>query len=167
MRLKQIVSVLALLTISGCSLLQQAPREVEIVTKPIKIDIVQPVLPRSIDLKEPKWYVVSDAKIIENCLKNTETKKPDCKLGREDLYPEGYTYLDKFIDDIKKKHGGDIVFYAMTVADYELMSYNTQEIKRYINQLGEVIVYYRNVTINDEQAGAVEIKVEKQDVDKN
>ena len=49
----------------------------------------------------------------------------------------------------------------MTIADYELMSYNTQEIKRYINQLGEVIVYYRNVTINDEDAAAVEIKVEK------
>ena len=165
MRLKQIVSVLALLTISGCSLLQQAPREVEIVTKPIAIEIVQPTLPRSIDLKEPKWYVVSDTVIIENCLKNPETKKSDCKLGREDLYPEGYTYLDKFIDDIKKKHGGDIVFYAMTVDDYELMAYNTQEIKRYINQLGEVIVYYRNVTINDEKAGAVEIKVENDDGD--
>ncbi len=167
MRLKQIVSVLALLTISGCSLLQQAPREVEIITKPVKIDIVQPVMPRAIDLKEPKWYVVSDTKIIENCLKDPETKKPNCKLGREDLYPEGYTYLDKFIDDIKKKHGGDIVFVAMTVDDYELMSYNTQEIKRYINQLGEVIVYYRNVTINDEEAAGVEIKLEKQDVNKN
>ena len=162
MRLKQIVSVLALLTISGCSLLQQAPREVEIITKPVKIDIVQPVMPRAIDLKEPKWYVVSDTKIIENCLKDPETKKSNCKLGREDLYPEGYTYLDRFIDDIKKKHGGDIVFVAMSVADYELMSYNTQEIKRYINQLGEVIVYYRNVTINDEDAGAVEIKVENE-----
>jgi hypothetical protein len=51
----------------------------------------------------------------------------------------------------------------MSVEDYEMMSYNTQEIKRYINQLGEVIVYYRNVTINDEDAGAVEIKVEKED----
>ena len=165
MRLKQIVSVLALLTISGCSLLQQAPREVEIVTKPIAIEIVQPTLPRAIDLKEPKWYVVSDTVIIENCLKDPETKKSNCKLGREDLYPEGYTYLDKFIDDIKKKHGGDIVFYAMTVDDYELMAYNTQEIKRYINQLGEVIVYYRNVTINDEKAGAVEIKVENDNGD--
>jgi hypothetical protein len=160
--LKQIASVLALLTISGCSLLQQAPREVEIITKPVKIEIVQPVMPRAIDLKEPKWYVVSDTKIIENCLKDPETKKSNCKLGREDLYPEGYTYLDRFIDDIKKKHGGDIVFVAMSVADYELMSYNTQEIKRYINQLGEVIVYYRNVTINDEDGGAVEIKVEKE-----
>lgn len=163
MRLKQIVSVLALLTISGCSLLQQAPREVEIITKPVQIDIVQPVMPRAIDLKEPKWYVVSDTKIIENCLKDPETKKPNCKLGREDLYPEGYTYLDKFIDDIKKNHGGDIVFVAMTVDDYELMAYNTQEITRYINQLGEVIVYYRNVTINDEDGGAVEIKVEKKE----
>ena len=157
-----IAVVLALLTISGCSLLQQAPREVEIITKPVKIDIVQPVLPRPIDLKEPRWYVVSDAKVIENCLKNEEGKS-DCKLGREDLYPEGYTYMDKFIDGIKKRHGGDIVFVAMSVEDYEMMSYNTQEIKRYINQLGEVIVYYRNVTINDEEAAGVEIKLEKND----
>ena len=159
MRLKMIALGLALLTISGCSLL--GPKEVEIITKPVQIDIVQPVLPRPIDLKEPKWYVVSDSVIIENCLKDPETKKSNCKLGREDLYPDGYTYLDKFIDDIKKNHGGDIVFFAMTVDDYELMAFNTQEIKRYINQLGEVIVYYRNVTINDNEGGAVEIKVEK------
>lgn len=163
MQLKTIAIAFLALTISGCSLL--GPKEVEIVTKPVKIDIVQPVLPRSIDLKEPKWYVVSDAKIIENCLKDPETKKPNCKLGREDLYPEGYTYFDKFVSDIKKKHGGDLVFVAMTVDDYELMSYNTQEIKRYINQLGEVIVYYRNVTINEKNAAAVEIKVEKQNGD--
>ena len=155
-----IAVVLVLLTISGCSLLTPAPREVEIITKPIRIDIVQPVLPRAIDLKEPRWYVVSDAKVIENCLKNEEGKS-DCKLGREDLYPEGYTHLDKFIDGIKKRHGGDVVFVAMSVEDYEMMSYNTQEIKRYINQLGEVIVYYRNVTLNDEEAAAVEIKLEK------
>jgi hypothetical protein len=118
-------------------------------------------MPRPIDLKEPKWYVVSDAKIIEACLKNPETGKGDCKLGREDKYPDGYTYLDKFIDDIKKKHGGDIVFVAMSVADYELMSYNTAEITRYINQLGEVIFYYRNVTMNDDQLEAIGIKVEE------
>ena len=160
MQLKTIAIAFLALTISGCSIF--GPREVEVKTVPIKIDIVQPVMPRPLDLKEPKWYVVSDAKVIENCLKDPETKKPNCKLGREDLYPEGYTYFDKFLDDIKKKHGGDVVFVAMTVADYELMAYNTQEIKRYINQLGEVIVYYRNVTIGDEDAGAIEIKVEKE-----
>jgi len=89
-------------------------------------------------LKEPRWYVVSDKKIAN----------------------EDRTYLDRFIEDIKKKHGGDIVFVAMSVADYELMAYNTQELKRYINQLGEVIVYYRNVTINEEPAGAIGINIE-------
>jgi len=191
MRLKQIVSVLALLTISGCSLLQQSPREVEIITKPVKVDITQPVMPRPIDLKEPKWYVVSDSRIVNPCAKEFYNPKqyddkgqekykrpkmdhPDgllnekgkiirvCKLGKENPdWPEDYTYLDRFIEDIKKKHGGDTVFFAMTVEDYELMAYNTQEIKRYINQLGEVIVYYRNVTIDDEDAAAVEVKVEE------
>ena len=42
------------------------------------------------------------------------------------------------------------MFIAMSVADYELMSYNTQELKRYISQLGEVIVYYRDVTLPTE-----------------
>ncbi len=191
MRLKQIVSVLVLLTISGCSLLQQSPREVEIITKPVKVDITQPVMPRPIDLKEPKWYVVSDSRIVNPCAKEFYNPKqyddkgqekykrpkmdhPDgllnekgkiirvCKLGKENPdWPEDYTYLDRFIEDIKKKHGGDTVFFAMTVEDYELMAYNTQEIKRYINQLGEVIVYYRNVTIDDEDAAAVEVKVEE------
>jgi len=158
MKLKTLAIAFLALIISGCSLL--GPKEVEIITKPVKIDIVQPVLPRSINLKEPKWYVVSDAKVIENCLKNEEGKS-DCKLGREDRYPEGYTHMDKFIDAMRKQHGGDVVFVAMTVEDYELMAYNTQEIKRYISQLGEVIVYYRNVTIGDDNAGAVEIKVEE------
>ncbi len=124
MQLKKLVFVLAILSLSGCSLLQQPPREVEIITKPIQIDIVHPVMPRPLNLKEPKWYVVSDRKIPK----------------------EERTYMDKFEADIKKKHGGDLVFVAMTVADYELMAYNTQEIKRYISQLGEVVIYYREVT---------------------
>ena len=79
MLFKRTVIALAVLMISGCSLLQQPPREVEIITKPIKVDIVQPLLPRPIKLKEPKWYVVSDANIVEPCLKNPETKTPDFK----------------------------------------------------------------------------------------
>ena len=134
MKLKILASALILSTISGCSLLQQPPREVEIISKPIEIIITQPIMPRPLNLKEPNWYVVSDTQIA----------------NKDGLYPEGYTYFDKFVDDIKKKHGGDLVFIAMSVADYELMSYNTQELKRYISQLGEVIVYYRDVTLPTE-----------------
>lgn len=187
MRLKTLLSVLLIpVLLSSCSLLGQ--RQVEVITKPVEIDIAQPTMPRPVDLKEPKWYVVSDAKIINPCAKESfdppqyddegkeKYRRPKmdhpegltndkgriirvCKLGKENDWPEGYTYLDRFIDDIKKKHGGDIVFVAMSVADYELMSYNTAEITRYINQLGEVIFYYRNVTMNDEQLEAIGIKV--------
>jgi hypothetical protein len=53
------------------------------------------------------------------------------------------------MNDMKDQNGGDIVFVATTVGDYEVMSANMQEIKRYIKQMGEVIVYYRTVTDAD------------------
>jgi len=77
--------------------------------------IVQPVMPREIDLKDPYWYVVSD--------KN----------------------LEEFLQRVEKEHE-QVVFFAMSVPDYELMAYNMQELKRYINELKEVVVYYKKVT---------------------
>ena len=102
----------------SCNLIPS--REVEIITKPIVRTIVQPILPREIDLKDPYWYVVSEKNI------------------------------DEFLVKIEKEHG-DIVFLAMSVPDYELMAYNMQELKRYINELKEVVVYYRNVTTKKEE----------------
>jgi hypothetical protein len=37
----------------------------------------------------------------------------------------------------------------MTIPDYELMAYNMQELKRYITELKDVVVYYRKVTTED------------------
>jgi len=117
---KTIVILLTLWTTSGCSLLWQKPlppREVEIKTVSIQIPITQPTLPRAIDLKEPVWYVVSN--------KN----------------------LDEFIARMEKESGAGLVFVAMSVSDYELMAYNMQEIKRYVRELKEVVIYYRTVTL--------------------
>tara|TARA_R100000544_G_scaffold26832_1_gene13817 strand:+ start:1085 stop:1405 length:321 start_codon:yes stop_codon:yes gene_type:complete len=104
--------------VCSCSLIPT--KQVEIISKPIERNIVQPVLPREIDLKEPYWYVVSDKNI------------------------------DEFLEKIKKDQG-QVVYFAMTVPDYELMSYNMQELKRYINELKEVVVYYRKVTTNEKE----------------
>ena len=41
---------------------------------------------------------------------------------------------------------GELVFLAMTVPDYEVMSMNIQELRRYITELRDVVVYYRKVT---------------------
>jgi len=99
--------------VSNCSLIPT--KQIEISAKPIERTIIQPVLPREIDLKEPYWYVVSE--------KN----------------------LDEFLARVEKDQG-QVVFFAMSVPDYELMAYNTQELKRYIRELKEVVVYYRKVT---------------------
>jgi len=65
--------------------------------------------------------------------------------------PYWYVVSDKNIDEFLarvEKDQGQVVFVAMSVPDYELMAYNMQELKRYINELKEVVVYYRKVTID-------------------
>ena len=77
--------------VSSCSLVP-TKKEVSITTKAIERTIIQPVMPREIDLKEPYWYVVSE-KNIDEFLARTE------------------------------KDQGQVVFFAMSVPDYELMAY--------------------------------------------
>lgn len=127
MYLKALLTIPLLLTISGCASFslfgdkeEPKPIPVEIRTVEVPTPIVHPDMPRAIELRVPEWYVVSDKNIEE------------------------------FIEEIKKRHQGQLVFVAMSVGDYELMAYNMQEIKRYINQLKEVVIYYR--TINEEEA---------------
>ena len=67
--------------------------------------------------------------------------------------PYWYVVSDKNIEDFLiqiEKDQGQIVFVAMSVPDYELMAYNMQELKRYINELKEVVVYYKKVTTPQE-----------------
>jgi len=57
--------------------------------------------------------------------------------------------LDEFLLKIEKE-SGNVVFFAMSPADYELMAYNLQEIKRYVKELKQVVVYYKKVTTYDD-----------------
>ena len=118
MELKTTVGILTtLMMVSNCSLLPT--KTLEVSAEPVERQIIQPVMPREIDLKEPYWYVVSS--------KN----------------------LDEFLARVEKDQG-QVVFLAMSVPDYELMAYNTQELKRYIRELKEVVVYYKTVTTTEQ-----------------
>ena len=153
---KNFISLLFLtLLISGCSLIPT--KKVEIVSTPIEIDILQPDLPRPVQLTAPKWWVISEARITNPCkkvLQEDGTEKRPKSCAKEDTenpdWPEGYTYLDQFLDEMKEQNNGEVLFVATTIGDYKVMAEDMQELKRYINQLGEVIIYYRNVTINGE-----------------
>lgn len=174
---KNFISLLCLtLLISGCSLIPT--RNVEIVSKPIEIDIMQPDLPRPVELTAPKWFVVSEAKIVNPCRATIpfEPKKFDdkgvekfkrpktCELDERENpeWPDGYTYLDRFLDEMKKQNNGEVLFVATTIGDYKVMTEDMQELKRYIKQLGEVVIYYRNVTMPNGEKG-VGVGVKKND----
>ena len=45
-----------------------------------------------------------------------------------------------------KQQEGEVLFLAMTVPDYEVMSVNMKELKRYITELKDVVVYYKEIT---------------------
>ncbi len=52
---------------------------------------------------------------------------------------------DRNFEEFKQKfekENGDLVFYAVSVRDYETLALNMAEIKRYIQQQQELIVYY-------------------------
>ena len=100
--------------VCSCSLIPT--KEIQITAKPIDRTIVQPVMPREIDLKEPMWIVIT---------------------------PDNWEDQLAMIE----QQEGELVFVAMTIPDYEVMAYNMQELKRYITELKDVVVYYREVTI--------------------
>ncbi len=102
----------------SCSLLPT--REIQVSAKPIDRQIVQPVMPREIDLKQVRWLTIT---------------------------PENFEEQFALIEDQE----GELVFLAMTVPDYETMAYNMQEIKRYITELKDVVVYYRKVTVTQKE----------------
>ena len=106
--------------ISSCSLVgKRLPNPVEIQTAPI--EIYHPPLPQAIQLERPDWYVVSDQNI------------------------------DEFMDKLAKIQGEENIptFFALSPQGYEKMSGNLQEMRRYILEQKEIIVYYKDVTTPD------------------
>ena len=90
-------------------------------------------------------------KQIEISAKPLERKIAHPVMPREiDLHePMWITITPENVDEQLakiKKQEGELVFLAMTIPDYEVMAYNMQELKRYITELKEVVVYYKTVT---------------------
>ena len=104
-----------MISMMACSCSLIPTKQIQVSAKPIERKIVQPIMPREIDLKQPEWIAVTPENKDEQLAKIEEQE-------------------------------GELVFLAMTIPDYEVMAYNMQEIKRYITELKDVVVYYRKVT---------------------
>ena len=115
------ISFLTILFLSGCSFMKSDPLPthepvIKTITEYKTLEIYQPQLPRKIDLQDVEFFVVTE--------KN----------------------LEEQIARISKMQGGTFVIFGMTPQDYENMAFNLQELRRYIRQQKEIIIYYRDAT---------------------
>lgn len=56
-----------------------------------------------------------------------------------------YVVTEDTFEEFKKrfsKENGDFLFYAISVRDYETLALNMSELKRFIQQQKELIIYY-------------------------
>lgn len=123
------ILLISFLLLGGCSLIQPQPLPapepiIKTVTEYKTLEIYQPPLPKAIDLQDVEFFVVTE--------KN----------------------LDEQIKKLEKMQDGTYVLFGMTPQDYENMAYNLQELRRYIRQQKEIIIYYRQATQDDENTDA-------------
>jgi len=113
-------SALSIILSSGCSILPTVdftpPPPVKVITEEIPIEIYQPPLPQQITLQDVTWFIIT---------KNN---------------------WEEAIVKVEKLLGGEFVIFGLTPPDYESMAYNLQEIRRFIRQQKEIILYYREAT---------------------
>lgn len=102
------------------------PPKIVTVTETVPLRIYQPPMPQEISLENVKFFVIT---------KNN---------------------LEEKVAEIEKILGGDFVVFALTPQSYENMAYNLQEIRRYVRQQKEIIVYYREATTEDQGTNADE-----------
>jgi len=85
----------------------------------------------------------------------TQNRPRPVKMNDVHFYVVTEDTWDKFKERFTKENG-DLLFYALSVRDYETIALNMAELKRYIDQQKQVIIYYEK---------AVKPKDKKEDKD--
>ena len=57
------------------------------------------------------------------------------------IYVVNEENLESFIAEFKETHG-EVAYVALSMRDYENLALNISELKRFLNQQNEVIIYY-------------------------
>tara|TARA_R110000803_G_scaffold50921_1_gene105511 strand:+ start:2048 stop:2371 length:324 start_codon:yes stop_codon:yes gene_type:complete len=87
-----------------------------VITQEVRLDIYQPPLPQEIHLQDVTWFIIT-----------------------KDNWDESTVKVETLL-------GGDFVVMALTPVGYESMAHNLQEMRRFIRQQKEIILYYRVAT---------------------
>ena len=113
--------LLATLLLSGCASFWKPEKEIVVQTKIVERNIPTVAHPKQVRLNDVKIYVVS---------------------------PE--VNYDEFMEEFTKKNGADS-YIAISVKDYENLSKNFAELRRYIDQQKRIILYYEEAVKPSEE----------------
>ena len=110
------------------------PREKEVIVQTVEVEKRIPLQtnPKQLQFNAVYWHVVTEAN------------------------------FDEFIEKFKKENGNAWVFYAISVRSYESMALNMAELKRYIEQQKQIIIYYEEAVKPKEPSVEVSEEVEKE-----
>ena len=120
--MKKLISLISILILaSGCSLMQQAVKPLEVVNIEERPPIFHPPLPMEMQMMEFDWEILT----------------PDIMKEYLALVEEGKAPRQ--------------AYYALTTKDYENISNNMAEIKRYTRDILAIVEYYRSLDDEDEE----------------
>ena len=98
---------------------------------------------------KPEKEVVVQTKIVKPVIEIKERPK-----GVKMLPVKFYVVTKKNYEEFKerfKKENGEFVFYAMSVPSYENLALDMAELRRYIEQQKEIIIYYEKAVKDDKE----------------
>ena len=167
MRLREIVLASLLIAVtSGCSLIPT--QSLEIQSRPIERQITPPAPIRPVELNDVKWYVVSEAKLVNRCNQipkvdadgnpimkddgTQQTTRPKaCDRADREYpdWPEGFSNQDQFEEIIREMNKGDLVYVALTISDYKILTQNNQDLVRWIKSANIQHQYWLDITGNN------------------
>ena len=98
---------------------------------------------------KPEKELVVQTKIVKPVIEIKERPK-----GVKMLPVKFYVVTEKNYEEFKerfKKENGEFVFYAMSVPSYENLALDMAELRRYIEQQKEIIIYYEKAVKDDKE----------------
>ena len=98
---------------------------------------------------KPEKEIVVQTKIVTPTIEIKQRPK-----GVKMLPVKFYVVTEKNYEEFKekfKKDNGDFVFYAMSVPAYENLALDMAELRRYIEQQKEIIIYYEKAVMPKEE----------------
>lgn len=90
--------------------------------------------------RKPEEVVITQVQYVERTIPTQPRPKP-VSLYDIEFYAVTEENLDEFLERFEKENG-DIVFFAISVPDYENISLNMGELRRFIESQTAIIVYY-------------------------